>query len=178
MQKLRQYMMGSWDEIVFPRVYGIEDGRIVCGINAGDLAILDELVSELRAPLLLLYVLHTRRDAGQVGRYQSPPISQAEMSAFLTRFGDYLLQDSRFDFWVHSPEDEATIVLDRHNLLFCYSKQEPFEQCLKRLSFVRGELPALGPHQHAYLPAFDKDAQSLLTRYEWTFTPLRPEDEQ
>jgi hypothetical protein len=37
-----------------------------------------------------------------------------------TQFGRFLSGESRFDLWVRSHDDDATIVLDHYNLIYAY----------------------------------------------------------
>jgi hypothetical protein len=176
--KLRHLVRNDWVGYDFPKIYQRDEIRIVSGVNAGDIGIVQELVSSLQPPFSLLYVLHTSRGEAQVGRYQSPSLTSEEVFAVLAQYAEYLLTDSRFDLWIYSSVDQSTIVLDRHNFLFVYGQLDKFERYFAAFSFSSGELPRFGAHQHAYMSEFDADAVSLLVRYDWVHSPLRPEDEQ
>src|SRR5262245_3731637 len=78
------------------------------------------LVSPLSGPFQLLYVLHTTRTGAGLGIYEGPELGAEAVQAFLGRFGRFLSEDARHDFWVRSHDDDATIVLDRHNLIYAY----------------------------------------------------------
>ena len=53
------------------------------------------------------------------------------MEEFLREFGRFLCEDSRHDLWVRSHDDDATIVLDRHNVIYAYGPLDAFEAALK-----------------------------------------------
>jgi len=78
------------------------------------------LIPNLMGPFQLLYVLHTTRTGAELGRYESPELSAEAVQAFLGRFGRFLFEDARHDCWVRSHGDGATIVSDRHNLIYAY----------------------------------------------------------
>lgn len=126
----------------------------------------------------MLYVLHTPRGEAKSGRYQSPAVSHREFTSLVDRFAAFLCSDSRFDLWVHSPSDQATVVLDRHNQLFAYGPLGRFEDVLLGIGYEHGDIAVDFPHIHKYMPAFDKDSEALLSWLTWSRTDLRPEDEQ
>jgi len=139
------------------------------------------LAGLLAGPLLLLYVLHTSRGEGTVGRYQSPPLSNQQLDDFLADFTPYLAGDARHDTWVHSGGDGRTLIWDRHDLI--YAEGDPLEDVvaiLEGLAFKPGTVPraGAGAHIHYYRPEFDSDAAAMLARFDWRRTDLRPEDEQ
>jgi hypothetical protein len=47
-----------------------------------------------------------------------------------------------------------------------------------QLGFREGTPPFIGPHQHHYRREFDREAAELLNSLNWSWTPLRPADEQ
>ncbi len=139
------------------------------------------LTSRLAAPLVLLYVLHTPRGEGAAGRYQSPPLESQQVDDFLATFTPYLAGDARHDIWVHSASDDRTLVWDRHDLIF--AEGEPLGEMvavLETMGFESGDVPRpeAGPHIHYYRPELDADAAAVLTRFDWTRSDLRPDDEQ
>lgn len=48
------------------------------------------------------------------------------------------------------------------------------------MGFRAGEVPlaAASPHIHYYRAEFDAEAAAVLARFDWTYSGLRPEDEQ
>jgi hypothetical protein len=178
------YLSGTeWIEHSFPPQFTCaesSDGttRIVAGVPHGDTEIFEHLVSALEPPYFLLYVLHTPRGEGGAGRYQSPKLSLEQLRMFITRFRPFLSADARFDIWAHSPAENATVVWDRHNMLYAYGPLEKFSSLLRSLGFDAGELQVPDPHAHNYRQELDSYAKELLAVFEWSRSPLHKEDEQ
>ena len=152
--------------------------RLVAAVPAGDAATFQSLAGSLETPCMLLYVLHTPRGEGSAGRYQSPPLSADELPAFITRYAAFLTDDARFDLWVHSPSQQATVVWDRHNLIYAYGPIERFVSTLTMRGFEEGEPGVHGEHMHHYREEYDRDAAAVLEEFAWIHSPLRPDDEQ
>ena len=183
MHKLTYLVDGEWKVHSYAPVFSVSAAgggarRIRAGVPDGDPSPFKRLVQVLEAPYLLLYVLHTPRGEGPAGRYQSPELSADQFRVFLAEFGDFLRADSRFDLWAYSPAEQATVVWDRHNQLFAYGPLDRFEAELRSLGFQSGALDVNFPHQHHYRPECDDLASALLKAFEWSCSPLRPEDEQ
>ena len=89
--------------------------RLRAGVDEAQDATVALLARALRGPFQLLYVLHTTRTGAALGRYESPELASGDVEDFLSEFGQFFCQDSRHDLWVRSHDDDATIVLDRHN---------------------------------------------------------------
>lgn len=151
---------------------------VVFGIADGDADIFRHLVRATQAPYFLLYVLHTPRGEAAPGRYQSPELGAEDIDGFLRRFRGYLAADARFDVWVHSIEERATIVWDRHNLGHAYGDRERFVAALKTMQYRPGQPSIDFAHLHHYRQACDEDAAAVVAMFEWRYSPLRPEDEQ
>ncbi len=152
--------------------------RIVAGVPDGDCGVLAALSAEMIAPFFLLYVLHTPRGEAKAGRYQSQEVSAATLHRFLKRFANYLCADARFDLWVYSPESEGTIVWDRHNLIYAYGPLRKYERVLRAMGFEEGNPNVEFAHAHYYRSECDEDAKALLDYFDWSCSPLQPEDEQ
>jgi hypothetical protein len=155
--------------------------RLVIAASPGTPEVFRELVRRLPAPLFLLYVLHTPRGEGDVGRYQSPELDSQQVDDFLADFTPYLAGDARHDTWAHSASDGRTLNWDRHDLI--YAEGEPLEDTAAILAAMGYEIGAVlsagaVPHVHYYRPEFDADAAAVLARFDWDRTDLRPEDEQ
>jgi hypothetical protein len=182
MHKLSHAIADSWVPYSHGKVYAVsptDSGeRLVAGVPDGDQSPFTHLVSCLEPPYFLLYVLHTPRGEGDAGRYQSAPVSLEQFQEFMHRFGSYLASDARFDIWAHSAAEQATVVWDRHNQLFAYGPLAKFSSELNALGFTSGDASISFPHQHHYRAEFDADAQALLANWAWSYSPLRPEDEQ
>lgn len=152
--------------------------KLASAAPGSDPIVVTELVKLLNAPLMLLYVLHTARSEGKVGRYQSGELSYSAFTEFMRRFGEFFKSDGRFDLWVHSPLDRATIVWDRHDLIHVYGMTDSAITAFQSLGFEPGHATLNFEHMHYYHKENDKQAGALLSALEWQWSPLQPEDEQ
>jgi hypothetical protein len=183
MYKLGRLEADHWVEHSFPAVYRLPKAaeraqRLVAGVPGGDPEVFVRLVTCLEPPYYLLYVLHTPRGEGQPGRYQSPELSLSQFQAFILQFKAFLAQDARFDIWAHSPTEQATVVWDRHNQVLAYGPLARFESQLRTLGFSLGSPEVPVPHEHHYRAELDSLATELLRTFDWSYSPLQPEDEQ
>ena len=183
MYKLGRLQADRWVEHSYPPVYKLPEStegsqRLVAGVPGGDPEVFLRLASCLEPPYFLLYVLHTPRGEGEPGRYQSPELSLGELNRFVSEFKSFLAQDARFDLWVHSPSERATVVWDRHNQIFAYGPLDRFESELRLLGFSPGVPEVPVPHEHHYRAELDSLAQKVLKALKWSHSPLQPEDEQ
>ena len=181
--KLSHQVDGAWVAYSHPATFRREvmragSERLVAGIPSGDALTFRRLAASLDAPCMLLYVLHTPRGEGEAGRYQSPSLSTGEVQAFLERHAAFLAGDARFDLWIHSPGEDATLVWDRHNLLYAYGPTERFVKTLTALGFHEGTPGVPFAHAHHYRHEFDGEAAAVLQEFAWRHSALRPEDEQ
>lgn len=152
--------------------------RLCVGVDEAQDAALVALADGLLGPFQLLYVLHTTRTGAELGRYESPELTLGAVQDFLRQFGRFLSEDSRHDLWIRSHDDDATIVLDRHNLIYAYGPLDQFEATLKSLGVHRGEPLVLGAHMHHYHAEWDEAERRVLRTLEWNIKPLRPSDVQ
>jgi hypothetical protein len=152
--------------------------RIVVGVPGSDPVVLLRLAQCLEDPLYVLYILHTPRGEAEPGRYQSTELSRDDLTDFIEEFRPFLMGDGRFDLWVYSPSQKATIAWDRHNLLYAYGPLDSYEAALHDMGFEPGEPVAPAPHSHHYRPELDPLAARIIERFDWHWTPLRPGDEQ
>ena len=102
-------------------------------------ACIREFAAGLSGPFQLLYLLHTTRTGADLGRYESPELTAPQVSEFLGRFGSFLSQDARHDFRLRSHDDNATVVLDRHNVIYAYGPLGHFEAALLRIGARRAD---------------------------------------
>jgi hypothetical protein len=79
---------------------------------------------------------------------------------------------------LRSHDDDATIVLDRHNLIYAYGPLEQFEEALRSSDAHVGEPADLGTHLHHYHAVWDDMERRILRRFDWQISPLRPPDVQ
>ncbi|MCP1616063.1 hypothetical protein FBY21_0677 [Pseudomonas sp. SLBN-26] len=182
MYKLEHQVDGNWAQFSHPARFSrpVVDAhpRLVVGVPGSDPDVILRLVRCLEAPLILLYVLHTPRGEAEPARYQSPELSLPEVESFIHEFGLFLSQDSRFDLWVHSPAQQATLVWDRHDLIHAYGPLAEYVAALNGLGFSEGDVQIPIPHAHHYHPEHDETARSVMAWCDWWASPLRPEDEQ
>jgi hypothetical protein len=177
MHRLGHLVNGEWVAHSFSPVF-VTGERIVAGVPDGDPSILEHLIECLESPYHLLYILHTPRGEAQPGRYQSPALSLTHVKAFLSRFAPFLSGDARFDLWAHSPNEQATLVWDRHNQLFGYGPVDRLSSKLLSLGFTHGNPDIPAPHQHHYRAELDGLATEVLAAFNWSYSPLQPGDEQ
>jgi hypothetical protein len=183
MYKLGHQVEGIWIEHNYPAVFMLPENsevsqRIVAGVPRGDPDVFLRLAETLEPPYFLLYVLHTPRGEGEPGRYQSPELSIQNLQAFFLEFGKFLSQDARFDIWAYSPAEQASVIWDRHNQIFAYGPLARFEAALRDLGFSKGVVTVPAPHEHCYRSEFDEMAERVLRAFDWSYSPLRREDEQ
>lgn len=183
MHKLSHQVAGEWVPHWYAPMFSIvakgnASPKIVASVPGGDAITFERLVACMQPPYFLLYVLHTPRGEADPGRYQSPPVSIEQLRGFLKRFGGFLASDARFDIWAHSAADGATVVWDRHNLLFAYGLIEKFSSELRAIGFLNGVVDVSFSHQHHYRQEFDEQASAVLNAFEWSYSQLRAEDEQ
>jgi hypothetical protein len=152
-------------------------GRLRIGLDRDHVACLRSFLDCLSGPFQLLYVLHTSRSDAELGRCESPALSSEEVHAFVDEFGRFLSEDSRHDFWLRSHGDDATIVWDRHNLIYAYGTLDAFEVVLRNLGVRAGAPPLIpAPHVHHYHPEWDDSERAVLQAFDWTVKPLRESD--
>jgi hypothetical protein len=92
---------------------------------------------------------------------------------------DKFEQDGRHNIWIHSPGENATIVYDRHQIVYAYGPIELFKSVLIKNGFK--EAQSLGqhvsvPHEHYYHPEFDEEEVSIIKSFDWRKSPLREQD--
>jgi hypothetical protein len=101
------------------------------------------------------------------------------LEEFVEKFGQFLSEDSRHDLWLRSHDDDATIVLDRHNMIYAYGPPNLFETALLTFGAHAGRLPEIpDPHVHHYHREWDEAEREALRTLPWNVKPLRPSDVQ
>jgi hypothetical protein len=178
MEKLSHQVNSEWVDYSHKPEYQVQQNRLEIGLQAGKASVVAGLVNLMEEPLFILYVLHTSRGEGQEGRYQSPLLSKIDVLSFIEKYSKFLAADSRFDIWFHSPSMGATVVWDRHNLVFAYGALEQFKEYISHEGYTEGNPTMEFAHQHHYRQAFDHDAASLLNKFSWSFSPLQQADIQ
>jgi hypothetical protein len=152
--------------------------RLCIGAAEAQVSLLWKLAFSLPAPYYVLYVLHTSRCGSELGRYQSPALDFHALNGFMAEFCEFLTDDARHDLWIHSPESGATLVWDRHDLVYAYGPLERFRAVLKE-SLQEGNVDGPPyPHVHMYHAEYDDSERELLRHFEWSRSPLLAGDEQ
>jgi hypothetical protein len=167
----------------YGNVFDIEDAggraRLVIGFDQAQDACVRELSRGLRGPFQVLYVLHTSRADSDLGRYESPELTSEQVDEFIVRFGRFLAEDARHDFWLRSHDDDATIVLDRHNVIYAYGPLAQYEEALLKIGARRGAVPPVpDTHMHYYHAEWDEAEREVLKSLRWVRKPLRDSDVQ
>jgi hypothetical protein len=126
----------------------------------------------------VLYILHAPQCGNPHGRYQSQTLQLDEIDGFMADFSAFLTNDGRHDLWLFSPGSDATLVWDRHNLIYAYGPLEQFRFVLKE-GFRETEVEdPLYPHAHLYHAEYDESERKILRYFQWSKTPLLEADEQ
>jgi len=142
------------------------------------LQILLQLYWSISEPLHLLYVLHTSRCGSKLGRYESPAVDRNAINQFTGEFYEFLTEDARHDLWILSPQSSATLVLDRHDLIYAYGPLSEFQSILQSNEIQEGEVSIPVPHSHHYHHEWDSAELKVLSQFPWRFSPLLPQDQQ
>lgn len=178
MRKLSRELDGKWVDLLHPREYEEEEHRLVVGLNSDNSSIVSGLVHQVEGPIYVLYILHTPRGEGDPGRYQSPLVSKDEVLSFISKYKNFLSQDSRYNLWFRSPSEKTTIVWDCHDLVYCYGLTKKFIRFLNQNDYKVGHPHINFMHQHHYRSQYDADASDLLKIFDWSFSDLQDADIQ
>jgi hypothetical protein len=152
--------------------------RLRIGVGEAPLSLLWKLAFSQPPPFYVLYVLHTSRCGSPLGRYQSPSVEFEAVNDFLAEFCEFLTDDSRHDLWLYSPTSDATIIWDRHDLIYAYGPLNQFRDVLSEaLTEAVVEGPPY-PHAHMYHAEYDGSERKVLRYFQWSRSPLATDDEQ
>lgn len=167
----------------YGKVYAIETtaggNKPLCiAVSEDGSQTLQTLSRSLNGPFFLLYVLVVFRGGGQAGRYQSDELSHEALAAMFARYGEFWDSDGRHSIWLRSETDDATLVYDRHNLIYAYGPLARFESVLETLGYVAtSKVSLLFEHEHRYYPEFDGLEQELTVSLASRRSDLHPGDE-
>ncbi|HWY41723.1 MAG TPA: hypothetical protein VNX27_13105 [Chthoniobacterales bacterium] len=140
--------------------------------------VLQALSRSLKEPFFLLYALVIFRGGGKVGRYQSGELSHSELDAMFARFGEFWDSDGRHSVWLRSEADDATLIYDRHNLIYAYGPLSRFELVLESHGYTQvSKLSLSFEHEHHYYAEFDALERELTTKFAGQRSDLQPGDE-
>lgn len=182
MYRLGHYVDQQWVEHSHPPAFELIQAQsgarlLKIAVPGSDIAVMKGLLSCIPGPFFILYVLVVPRGEGQPGRYQSPLIEREQAEGFLSKFRNYLKCDGRFHLWFHAPDTSATLVWDRHNIIYAYGPLADFERSVTAMGFRSGLITIPAPHEHHYRKECDEDARSVLAHFDWGRSDLQPDDE-
>jgi hypothetical protein len=150
-------------------------------ISASDhgIRMLLKLSECLMPPFYCLYVLVVGRTESEPGRYQSPVLaSREELVDFLLDYQSLFESDGRHHLWISVPDGYATLVYDKHNLIYAYGAKDEFIEMLQAMDYIQEDFEIPFPHGHNYLSESDARVEDLLHYWEWQHFPLQETDEE
>ncbi|MDO7887395.1 hypothetical protein [Hymenobacter cheonanensis] len=167
----------------YGQVYMLESypaySRLKIGASANATELLLHLSDCMSPPFFCLYVLVIAPSDSQAGRYQSPLITnRADLVDFLLEYKPLLESDGRHHLWISAPEANATLVYDKHNVIYAYGLLQEFAAHLQKLGYTEAEFDYPYPHAHNYLPENYSKVEELLHYWEWQHFPLQEVDEE
>lgn len=162
---------------VYIRESNIGFERLRIGLADKHVEFMLNMVEILLPDFYLLYVLHAPH-MHEAARYQSPPLQREDVQSFLAHFHEFLTEDARHDLWLFSKADNATLVWDRHDLLYAYGPLQQFERVLQTWGVAKGDPQVPVPHSHPYYPEYDEQEKEVVGCFDWIVSPLRPEDQE
>jgi hypothetical protein len=151
--------------------------RIVIAPSKDHIDRLLELSSSWKGPRKILYILLTSRCDNKLGRYESPSLTETQLSDFLNRYRDFLESDARHHLWIGLYRSNALLVYDQHNVIYGYGDLDEYQKVLKKKGFSEGTVTFPSPHTHPYHQANDSHEVKILTEWEWKWSPLDENDE-
>jgi hypothetical protein len=153
-------------------------GRLKIAASKNGAQLMVRLAQILRGPFAVLYVLLVPRGGSEAGRYQSPWLDRDELTEVFDRYADFWEQDGRHHVWLHSATDRATLVYDRHDVIYAYGPLDECAALLEAEGFKEaGELNFPVPHGHCYHREFDPMERELASSPGWEHSPLQDGDE-
>lgn len=169
MFKLGYHKDNELQEYFYPDVYHLEQNsdleRVVMGLTKNHVDTVLDLAAQLCGPFCILYVLHASHTNSEHGRYQSKEMSYSEVSTLFTDFKDFFEKDSRHDLWLHSPQSNATIAYDRHNLIYLYGFTDQQLDIMVQKGLQNKEFAIPFPHVHCYHAEFDMFESRLINDF-------------
>ena len=104
-------------------------------------------------------------------------LGAAEAKQLLQRYAGFFEHDRRSHIWIHARNPEATMVFDRHGLVYAYGLLDAFRRVFESAGLREGVEAIPTPHAHHYHSAYDEAESALAAEYAWTVSELRPVDE-
>jgi hypothetical protein len=167
----------------YGQVYMLESypaySRLKIGASTKAIELLLHLSDCMSPPFFCLYVLVIGPSEMQAGRYQSPLLTdKTDLIDFLLEYKQLFESDGRHHIWVSAPEANATLVYDKHNVIYAYGLQEEFTARLQALGYEEAEFDFPYPHVHSYPAESYGKVDELLQYWEWQHFPLQEADEE
>lgn len=151
--------------------------RLIISPSDNNVNILLELSQCLPEPFGILYILLVPRVTENTGRFQNPsPSNRDEMESFILHFSEFIEKDGRHELWLISLPISATLVYDRHNVIYAYGPISDFIDILKKKGFTEGKFESIPTHTHYYHSEFDKKELELMSYWDWIYFPLKESD--
>jgi hypothetical protein len=174
------FVDGLTEPYQYPNVFEQEQttgpDRLKIGATDAHSSLLYQLAGILNPPFYLLFVLHVSRCDQPTGRYTSPDLQWDHVNGFFAEHIEFLEADARYDLWIHSVPENATLVWDRHNLIFAYGPLDEFRRILLREGLEECPVEIPVPHTHFYHPELDDFELRILNHFDWRYTPLTDAD--
>jgi hypothetical protein len=168
--KLGYHKDNELKEYAHPDLYNLEQSggaeRVVIGLSKSHVDAVLELAALFCEPFYIIYVLHTSHNDNEYGRYQSKEISYSQVSTLFTSFKDFFENDSRHDVWLRSPQSNATIVYDRHNLIYLYGFVDKQLESIEGMGLEKKAFSIPFPHIHCYHAEYDIFETKLINDFE------------
>lgn len=120
----------------------------------------------------LVYLLVSPPDGFEFARYEVASLSNDEVQAFLSEFGDFLSRDARHHVWIHALDGGGTIIWDEHDWVYLYGHLGAAQDFLSSKSFYEGKPEIPFPHLHNEDPAQTPAMVKLLGALPWVQTPV------
>jgi hypothetical protein len=151
--------------------------RLWIGCGESPLEVIEQLATLLVEPLYALVVLaESRRDSN--GRYESDPLTYAELVVFIAEFAPLFSNDGRADLWVGSTTDVGLLVLDEHDLVYAYGPLDAFAAHLDAHGFEHRPPEVPYPHTHYYNKEYDEFEACLIARDWRCVLPLYDDEDE
>jgi hypothetical protein len=149
--------------------------RLVIGPQGDFIDLVMSLTACLQPPYAVLYVLSVPRGGSEPGRYQLwDRLDLDQLSAFVEPYRSYLEGDARHHLWIHSLDSAASIVYDKHDLIYAYGPLDCYLQTLTERGLTEGEVELPFPHYHNYFEEFDSMETQIIAGHTWRRTPIVP----
>ena len=172
----------DWQRYRYPAVFFREETtsswRLKIAASNNGVRLMLRLAQLLRDPFAVLYVLLVPRGGSEAGRYQSAWLNREELTGVCERYADFWEQDGRHHVWLYSATDQATLVYDKHDVIYAYGPLDEFAALLEAEGFTEAdELDFPVPHCHRYHAEFDAMERELAVSVGWKHSPLQDVDE-